>query len=81
MEVRLKRWGNSFAVRIPMEAVKSLELDFNSRLELSCEDEQLVLKPIHSQPRFSLDALLSEVTEENLHLEMKTGDSVGEESW
>ncbi len=81
MEVRLKRWGNSFAVRIPMEAVKSLELDFDSRLELSCEDEQLVLKPVRSRPSFSLDALLSKVTEENLHLEVKTGDAVGEENW
>jgi antitoxin MazE len=81
MEVRLKRWGNSFAVRIPMEVVKSMELDSDSILELSTDGKQLVLKPAQPGPRFSLDALLSEVEEKNLHSEIDTGEPAGEEAW
>ena len=80
MESRVQRWGNSLAIRIPKRMADEAGLTDNSPVHLSLRDKLLVIEPIR-QPVLSLDALLSQVTTDNVHREVQTGPAVGGEVW
>ncbi len=66
MRTRVQRWGNSSAVHIPKSFAAELQLDDNSKVDLTLVDGKLVVMPVPS-PIFTLDALLEGITESNLH--------------
>ena len=80
MRTHLKKWGNSLALRIPKAFAIEIGLKQDSPIELSLENDQLVIKPVAEIP-LTLEQLLARVTEDNLHEEIKTGESVGKEVW
>lgn len=80
METRIQKWGNSLALRIPQAFAFEVGLAQDTPVELTLEAGQLVIKPILSE-RYQLDDLLAEITPENLHAEIDTGDQVGNEAW
>jgi antitoxin MazE len=67
-------------VRIPRAFALDTQLEHNSIVEISLVDDQIVVKPVSSR-QWSLEQLLSEVTSENIHQEIETGDAVGDEVW
>ena len=80
METRVKKWGNSLALRIPKPLAAEVGLDDNSLVELSLVDGKLVITP-GVEPELRLADLLAQVTEDNLHGEVDTGPAVGREAW
>jgi antitoxin MazE len=80
METRVQKWGNSLALRIPKSLADEAGLKDNSPVQLWLRDKQLVVVPV-LKPMLSLDALLSQVTEANLHGEVETSPAVGSETW
>lgn len=80
METRVQRWGNSLALRIPKLLADEAGLKDNSPVQLTLRDKLLVVVPIR-KPDISLDALLAQVTTNNLHSEVQTGPAVGGEAW
>ena len=80
MEVRIGKWGNSLALRIPQSLATRVGLTFNSAVELIPRGEELVIAVV-KPPDTELDVLLAGVTETNLHGEMDTGPAVGGEAW
>jgi antitoxin MazE len=80
MLVQLQKWGNSLAIRIPKTFAKETAIDQGSFLDLSLVDGKLVATPI-TETEYSLEALLAEVTEENIHTEIDTGEPAGKEIW
>ncbi len=80
METRVQKWGNSLALRIPKPLADEIGLRDNSPVQLSLHDRQLVIIPV-LKPAFSLEALLTQVTEVNRHGEVLTGPAVGGEAW
>lgn len=78
MLVEVRKWGNSLAIRIPKSFAKETAIDQGSLLDLSLVDGKLVATPI-TETEYSLEALLAEVTEENIHTEIDTGKPVGKE--
>jgi antitoxin MazE len=80
MEARVRKWGNSLALRIPKPLAEEMGLEDNSRVKLSVVDGRLVITPV-AEPVFRLEELLSLVTEENLHREVDTGPAMGDEVW
>jgi antitoxin MazE len=77
---RVQKWGNSLAVRIPKPFAREVGLEQDTPVEISLVDGKLVLEPVR-KPALSLDQLLAQVTEENLHQEVDTGPAVGVEVW
>lgn len=71
MKTRIQKWGNSLAVRIPKSFAAGLGLMENAPVEMSLEDEALVIK-LDRERTWDLDSLLAEVTDENLHPEWET---------
>jgi len=78
MTVAVKKWGNSLALRIPKDIAKSMQVDDNSILDLELSDKGLLLKP---KKRSRLEELVSRIDETNLHSEVNTGHTVGNEEW
>ncbi|MEW6192232.1 MAG: AbrB/MazE/SpoVT family DNA-binding domain-containing protein [Bacillota bacterium] len=80
LETRIQKWGNSLALRIPRPFAAELGLKDSSPVKLSLRDGKLVITPV-IKPAVSLEKLLAQVTEENLHHEVNTGPSMGDEVW
>ena len=80
MEVRVKKWGNSLALRIPKLFADEVGLENDSQVELSIVGGKLVIVPVPNL-ELSLEYLLAHVTEDNLHREVDTGGAVGGEVW
>lgn len=80
MRVRVKKWGNSLAVRIPKPFAEEVEVREGSVIDLSVSEGKLVAVPTRPR-RLSLDQLLKKVTKASLHGEVDTGPAVGRESW
>ncbi|MCZ0942138.1 MAG: AbrB/MazE/SpoVT family DNA-binding domain-containing protein [Gammaproteobacteria bacterium] len=80
MEARISKWGNSLALRIPKLVAAQVGLRTDSVVDLSPQGEKLIVSLVESPPR-QLEALLAEVTEENIHGEVDTGPPVGRELW
>ena len=80
MRIRVQKWGNSLAVRIPKSFALETALDHNSEVDLALDHGRLVITPVIS-PEFSLEELLDGVNASNLHAETDTGPSVGRETW
>jgi antitoxin MazE len=80
MQTKVQKWGNSLGVRIPRGLAEEVGLGAGTEVSLSARDGELVLKP--SVPsRLRLADLLADVTIENLHTSIDTGDAVGAEAF
>ena len=80
MNAKVRKWGNSLAVRIPSSFAKETQLEAGSAVGLSLHDGRIVIDP-RPRRKFTLDELLEAVTRRNLHGEVATGGAVGREAW
>ena len=80
MRARVQKWGNSLALRIPKPFATEIGLQRNSPVEVSLVDGRLVIVPV-VELAFTLEGLLAQVSEDNLHGEIETGPAVGKEAW
>ena len=80
MESRVQKWGNSLALRIPKAFADEMGLENNSSVKIMLKEGSLVVTPAEGQ-KWTLERLLSDVTEENKHHEWETGAPQGEEIW
>lgn len=80
LETKIKKWGNSLAVRLPKKTVDFLGLKENSLIMFNYDKEQIVIKP-KKEKEYTLDELLDKVTPENIHEEVDWGKPVGKEVW
>ena len=64
MQTHIARWGNSLALRIPKSVAHRLRLVAGGTVELSVEDDRLVIRPRRRPVR--LEALLAGITPDNL---------------
>jgi antitoxin MazE len=80
MRARVQKWGNSLAVRIPRAFAEQSGLKENTPIDLSLTEGRLLIEPI-PEPDLTLEELLAGVTDQNLHGEIDTGPSAGNEAW
>ncbi len=80
MVTTIAKWGNSLAIRLPHHLVKEVHLTEGVEVDLVVVNGNLVIKP-RRRKRYSLEELVSGITPENLHTEVKSGTAVGNEVW
>jgi antitoxin MazE len=80
MKTRVQKWGNSLALRIPKSFANEIGLQRETSVEVSLADGKLVITPV-AKPKATLKQLLAKVTKENLHHEVDTVSTVGNETW
>ncbi len=80
MRTRVHKWGNSLAVCIPKSFATEVGLGSESSIDLSVVNGKLVIEPV-LELEVTLQQLLGQVTEDNLHDEVSTGPAIGSEAW
>jgi antitoxin MazE len=71
MKMRVQKWGNSLALRIPKPLAVESHIEQGSTVEISVRQGKLVVSPA-ATPEFTLDELLSKVTRRNCHQEIES---------
>ena len=80
MRAKVKKWGNSAAVRIPVSVMQAASLDLNEVVEVREEAGRIVIEPVR-QKIYELDKLLKGITSKNQHDAIDFGPAVGKEAW
>lgn len=78
MKVRVQKWGNSLALRIPKSFARETSIENGSTVDVAVEGGKIIVEPVVEE-KLALEDLLSGITEENLHAEIDFGKSEGRE--
>ncbi len=81
MMVKVLKWGNSLALRIPKAFAREIEIEENSSVNLTLVDGKISVELVSTKYEYNLDELIEQVNENNLHCEYDTGKSRGKEIW
>lgn len=79
MNVKVSKWGNSLAIRIPSSIARSVHLSEGEAVEMKEDGDKIVLAPRRAK-LYDLEEMLSQVTPGNLHKEIRA-DRSGKEEW
>ena len=80
MKARVRKWGNSSAVRIPAPVLRASHLRIDEPVDVREEAGRIVIEPLR-QKSYSLEELVSRITPKNRHAAIDTGSAVGSEIW
>jgi antitoxin MazE len=80
MQVRVERWGNSLAVRIPKSLVENVKVKERMIVDLTIRQGKIMAIMVEKRKR-SLKQLLDKVNNKNRHAEIDFAASIGRESW
>lgn len=80
MQVKVQKWGNSMALRLPKALTEEVHVTKGSIVDLSVSRGKLIVLPLKNQAP-SLKSLLRAITPQNTHQEIETGEPVGKEIW
>jgi len=78
MDAVIQKWGNSLGIRIPNQIAKELNLENGSHVEIFDDEGKILILP---QERKNLNEKLSMINAENIHEEISSGKSQGNEVW
>lgn len=80
MEIIVKKWGNSAAVRIPASVMAAAHVVLDQPVKVREEQGRIVIEPVRRK-EYKLDELLGGITAKNQHKPVDTGAPVGKEIW
>lgn len=80
MEVILQKWGNSDGIRIPSNILKSLKLKTNDVLDLSVEDDKIIILKSKKE-KISLESRFKKYNGDNLTKDFVWDEAQGKEIW
>ena len=80
MIAQVQKWGNSLALRIPKTYADELEWEAHTTVETTIVGGKLVIETVQT-PVYELGQLLAQITPDNMHGEIDTGNNVGKEVW
>jgi antitoxin MazE len=79
MNLYVRRWGNSAAVRIPAATLDAAGLKPGDPVEVREENGRIVIEKVPEA--LTLEWLIAGITPENRHEEIDWGAPVGREAW
>ena len=80
MKTRVTKWGNSLAVRIPVDAAQMAELKNGQQVELVVTGPgEIAVRAVRR--KLTLKELVASMDLKNRHEETDWGKRVGKESW
>ncbi len=78
----IQKWGNSYAVRLPKDAMRKLNLQTGNFVEIREEVNGRTLSIIPIRQRAaSLAEMVARITKKNQHGVVDWGEAVGKEVW
>ena len=80
MVTKIKKWGNSLAIRIPQVAVKEMKIKEGVPVDFNFDENKITIIPKKKKKRkYTLAELVSKITPENRYEEIDFGPPVGKE--
>jgi len=79
MRATIRKWGNSAAMRMSAAVMEEARLEIDQPVDVRVEEGRVVIEPLVA-PEFTLEALLADVTRDNLHEVEDFGAPVGREA-
>ena len=80
VRVRVEKWGNSAAVRIPASVMAAAALSIDQFVRVGEEGGRIIIEPL-SAPSYDLAQLLEEMKPETFPEDVDFGPPVGREAW
>lgn len=77
---QLRKWGNSFAIRLPQNLLSQVNFQENENIEIRVEDNSIILSSI-TKPKYRLEELLAQISSENKQELIDYGNPIGKEVW
>jgi antitoxin MazE len=78
MRMTVKKWGNSASVRIPAAIMAAAKLRLEQPVDVREDKGRIIIEPIRP-PKFDLNNLVAQITDENRHDEVDFGKPIGKE--
>jgi antitoxin MazE len=72
MRIKIQKWGNSLALRIPRAFALQSKIHEDEYVNLTLEKNKIVIEPIKDE-KYSLGNLVSGINKSNLHSEIDFG--------
>ena len=80
MRIKIQKWGNSLALRIPKAFAFQSKIREDEYVNLILDKNKIIIEPIKEE-KYSLKELVSGINKSNLHREIDFGEQVGNEHW
>lgn len=80
MRIKIQKWGNSLALRIPKAFAFQSRIRQDEYVNLTLDNDKIIVEPIEEK-KYSLEELVSGIKKSNLHREIDFGKKVGAEKW
>ena len=80
MHIRVERWGNNLAVRIPKSLAEDADVIEGMIVDLTIRQGKIVAI-VAQKGKWPLKQLLDKVNNMNRHAEIDFGAPIGRESW
>lgn len=81
MTTKIVKWGNSQGIRLPKYLLESTNLNDNDSVEITTENNLIIIKKVQKQSHLSLKKRLENFNGEYVFEECDTGESVGREKF
>jgi antitoxin MazE len=80
MTARIRKWGNSAAVRIPAALLAEAHIAFDQTVEIREDRGRIIIEPVRRR-FFAIRDLIAGIRPDNLHDATETGPPMGGEVW
>lgn len=79
MTTKIRKWGNSLAVRIPNEFAKNLNWREGVLVGFKQSNDKIIIS--RAKPSYTLEDMVKGITKKNRHKEFDWGKPMGKEIW
>lgn len=76
--IKISKWGNSLAVRIPRGIITDMKFTEGSEVELITQKGEVIMRPCVPE-KYNIEDLLGQITPENTHPAIDWGEPRGNE--
>ena len=80
MRIKIQKWGNSLALRIPKAFAFQSKIRQDEYVNLTLDKNKIIVEPV-IEKEYTLEELISGIKKSNLHKEVDFGNKVGAEHW
>lgn len=80
MKAKVRKWGNSAAVRIPASVMQASRMNLDEMVDVREEAGRIVIEPVR-QKTYDLEKLLQGISSKNQHEAVDFGAPMGKEVW
>jgi antitoxin MazE len=79
MTTKIKKWGNSYGIRLPKSLLDKLKITEDTEIDLVSKGKTIELKPKKEKKELTLEEMCNQITDENRHEAIDWGLPVGRE--